>query len=216
MNGHKTANQCMMASHQVLLPSIWCCATESGHVVSAICDKWQRYTCGWQSHATNHKCHQSPSTTTHHWSCMPHHTHQSTHTMLHTHGWMAMERLDDHTVMTNTPWFDGNHSLHQHHCGAQHPHPTHHSCRLLGGAMAIPMPLCTPPVALESVVLCMPCVAIPLLSLLSTPLPFSLTLFVIGSHSVSNTFTSEQVTLPTHLCKEGDSVDDTLQTRHTG
>ena len=30
--GHKTANQCMMPSHQVLLPSIWCCATESDHV----------------------------------------------------------------------------------------------------------------------------------------------------------------------------------------
>ena len=31
-SGHKTANQCMMASHQVLLSSIWRCATESGHV----------------------------------------------------------------------------------------------------------------------------------------------------------------------------------------
>lgn len=56
--------------------------------------------------------------------------------------------------------------------------------------------LCTTS-GLESVVLCMPCVAIPLLSLLSTPLPFSLTLCVIGSHSVSNTFTSEQVTVNT-------------------
>ena len=31
-SGHKTVNQCMMATHQGLLPSIWCCATESGHV----------------------------------------------------------------------------------------------------------------------------------------------------------------------------------------
>ena len=99
-------------------------------------------------------------------------THLNPHTMVHTHGWMVVERLDDHTVMTNTPWFDGNHSLHQHHCGAQHPHPTHHSCRLLGDTLAIPMPLCAPPVAWESMVLCMPCVAIPLLSLLSTPFPF--------------------------------------------
>ena len=81
------------------------------------------------------------------------HARHITHLNPHTHhgalphGWMVMERLDDHTVMTNTPWFDGNHSLHQHHCGAQHPHPTHHSCCLLGGALAIPMPLCAPLVA---------------------------------------------------------------------
>ena len=148
----------------------------------------------------------------------------TSHTTIHTHhgarahGW-TVERLDDHTVMTNTPWFDGNHSLHQHHCGAQHPHPTHHSCRLLGDALAIAMPLCAPPVAWESVVLCMPCVAIPLLSLLSTPLPFSLTLCVIGSRSVSNTFASEQVTVPPHTtsvkketvwmahCKQGTLAD---------
>ena len=109
----------------------------------------KRHTCGWQSHATNHKCHQSPSTTTHTPLVMHATSHTSihTHAMVHTHGWMVVERLDDHTVMTNTPWFHGNHSLHQHHCGAQHPHPTHHSCRLLGGALAIPMPLCAPPVA---------------------------------------------------------------------
>ena len=47
--------------------------------------------------------------------------------------------------------------------------------------------------------------------------PFALlTLFVIGSHSVSNPFTSERVTVHTHICQERDSVDDTLQTRHTG
>ena len=93
------------------------------------------------------------------------------HTMVHTHGWMVVQRLEDHTVMTNTPWFDGNHSLHQHHCGAQHSHPTHHSCHLISGALAIPMPLCAPPVTWKSMVLCMPCVATPLLSLLSTPFP---------------------------------------------
>ena len=105
-------------------------------------------------------------------------THLYPHTTVHTHGWMVVERLDDHIVMTNTPWFDGNHSLHQHHCGAQHPHPTHHSCHLLGGALAIHATLCTTS-GLESVVLCMPCVAIPLLSLLSTSLlPFSHSLCV--------------------------------------
>ena len=144
---------------------------------------------------------------THHWSCMPHHTHLSTRTIVHTHhGWVVVEeRLDDHTVMTNTPLFHDNHSLHQHHCGAQHPHQTHHSCRLLGGALAMSMPLCTTS-GLESVVLCMPCVVIPLLSLLSTPLPFSLTLCVIGSHSVSNTFTSERLTVPTHTSVKKETV----------
>ena len=73
---------------------------------------------------------------------------------------------------------------------------------------------------LESVVLCMPCVAIPLLSLLSTPLPFSLTLCVIGSHSVSNTFTSERVTLHTHTSVKKETVwmahckQDTLADAH--
>ena len=136
----------------------------------------KRHTCGWQSHATNHKCRQSPSTTTHTPLVIhaPSHTSIRAHHGADTHGWMVVERLDDHTAMTNTPWFLGNHSLHQHHCGAQHPHPTHHSCCLFGGALTIPMPLCASLVALESVVLCMPCVAIPLLSLLSTPFPFSL------------------------------------------
>ena len=48
--------------------------------------------------------------------------------------------------------------------------------------------------------------------------PFALlthSLCVIGS--LSNTFISEHGTVPnTHLCQEGDTVDDTLQTRHTG
>ena len=47
--------------------------------------------------------------------------------------------------------------------------------------------------------------------------PFALlTLCVICSHSVSNAFTSERVTVHTHICQEGDSVDGTLQTRHSG
>ena len=149
------------------------------------------------------------------------HAHPITHLNPHTHhgalphGWMVMERLDDHTVMTNTPWFHGNHSLHQHHCGAQHPHPTHHSCRLLGGALAIPMPLCAPPVAWKA--WCCACHVLPFHSFHSCPpLCPSHSLCVIGSHSVSNTLTSEQVTVNTHLCQEGDSVDGTLQTRHTG
>ena len=103
-------------------------------------------------------------------------------------------RLDDHTVMTNTPWFDGNHSHHQHHCGAQHPHPTHHSCHLLGGALTIPMPLCAPPVAWKA--WCCACHVLPFHSFHSCPpLCPSHSLCVIGSHSVSNTFTSERVTV---------------------
>ena len=80
------------------------------------------------------------------------HLYPHTHTpwRTHTHGWMVVERLDDHTVMTDTPWFHGNHSLHQHHCGAQRHHPTHHSCCLLGGALGTPMPLFAPPVAWKS------------------------------------------------------------------
>ena len=41
------------------------CNRKRARVVSAICDGWQRHTCGWQSHPTNHKCHQSLSTTPH-------------------------------------------------------------------------------------------------------------------------------------------------------
>ena len=40
-SGHKTANQCMMPSHQVLLPSNWCCATESEDAWCAICGEQQ-------------------------------------------------------------------------------------------------------------------------------------------------------------------------------
>ena len=113
------------------------------------------------------------------------------HTMVHTRGWMVVERLDDHTVMTNTPWFHGNHSLHQHHCGAQHPHPTHHSCRPLGGALTIPMPLCAPPVAWKA--WCCACHVLPFHSFHSCP-PFcpshslwvSLALTLCQTHSPVN------------------------------
>ena len=120
----------------------------------------------------------------------PSHTSIHTHTLC-THGWMVVERLDDHTVMTNTPWFDGNHSLHQHHCGAQHPHPTHHSCRLLGGALAIPMPLCAPPVAWKA--WCCACHVLPFHSFHSCPplcpshsLCVSLALTLCQTHSPVN------------------------------
>ena len=117
---------------------------------------------------------------THHESCTPHHTPLSTYTHYGAHTWLVVvERLDDHTVMTNTPWFDGNHSLHQHHCGAQHPHPTHHSCRLLGGALAIPMPLCAPPVAWKA--WCCACHVLPFHSFHSCP-P------LCPSHSLSVSF----------------------------
>ena len=142
---------------------------------------------------------------THHWSCTLHHTSFHTHHSAHTHSWMVVERLDDHTVMTNTPWFHGNHSLHQHHCGAQHPHPTHHSCRLLGGALAIPMPLCAPPVAWKA--WCCACHVLPFHSFHSCPpLCPSHSLCVIGSHSVSNPFTSERVTVHTHTSVKKETV----------
>ena len=108
----------------------------------------------------------------------PSHTSIHTHYGAHTHGWMVVERLDDHTVMTNTPWFHDNHTLHQHHCGAQHPHPTHHSCRLLGGALAIHMSLCAPQVAWKA--WCCACHVLPFHFFHSCPplFPFSLTLCV--------------------------------------
>ena len=87
---------------------------------------------------------------------------------VYTHSWMVVERLDDHTVMTNTPWFHGNHSLHQHHCGAQHPHPTHHHCRLFGGALVIPMQLCAPSVGWKA--WCRACHVLPFHSFHSCPL----------------------------------------------
>ena len=127
----------------------------------------KRHTCGWQSHATNHKSHRSPSTT--HTPLVihaPSHTSIHTHIMVHTHGLMV-ERLDDHTVMTNTPWFHDNHSLHQHHCGAQHPHLTYHSYRLLDGVLAIHMPLYTPPVAWKA--WCCACHVLPFHSFHSCP-----------------------------------------------
>ena len=48
------------------------------------CHLWwmaKRHICGWQSHATNHKYHQSPSTTTH----TPMVTNATSHTSIHTH-----------------------------------------------------------------------------------------------------------------------------------
>ena len=55
---------------------------------------------------------------------------------------------------------------------------SHHSCRLLGGALAIPMPLCAPPVAWKA--WCCACHVLPFHSFHSCPplLPFS------HSHSV--------------------------------
>ena len=123
-------------------------------------------------------------------------THLYPHIMVHTHGWMVVERLDDHTVMTNTPWFHGNHSLHQHHCGAQHPHPTHHSCRLLGGALATSMPLCAPPVAWKA--WCCACHVLPFHSFHSCP-P------LCPSHSLS-------VSLALTLCRFDSGFSHTCST----
>ena len=95
---------------------------------------------------------------------------------------MVVERLGDNTVMTNTPWFDGNHSLHQHHCGAQHPHPTHHSCCLLCGALAILMPLCAPSVAWKA--WCCACHVLPFHSFHSCPPPLPFSISVCHWHSL--------------------------------
>ena len=120
-----------LAIHLVLCNREWTC------VVSAICDEWQRGTFvdGKAMQPTTSTTNRLQPQLTHQWSRMPHHTPQSTHTMMHAHGWMVVQRLDDHIVMTNTPWIHGNHSLYIHHCAAQHPHPTHHSCRLLGDVL---------------------------------------------------------------------------------
>ena len=147
------------------------CNRKRACAVSAICDEWQRGT-----HVGGKTMQQTTSATN---RLQPQHTYNigharpithlypHTHTIVHTHmvglwgrDWMT-------TVMTNTPWFDGNHSLHQHHCGAQHPHPTHHSCRLLGGALAIPMPLCAPLVAWKA--WCCACHVLPFHSFHSCP-----------------------------------------------
>ena len=90
----KTANQCMMASHQVLLPSKsvlcnrkWVCA------VSAICDGWQRGTHvdGKAMQPTTSPTNRLQPQHTHHWSCTPHHTPLSTRRGAHTYGLMVVE-----------------------------------------------------------------------------------------------------------------------------
>ena len=130
--------------------------------------------------------------TTHHWSCTPHHTPQSTHTLncAYAHCWTVVQRLDDYTVMTNTPWFDGNHftntivvldTLIQHITLAV----------FSGGAMTIPMPLCAPPVAWKA--WCCACHVLPFHSFHSCP-PFcpshslcvSLALTLCRTHSPVN------------------------------
>ena len=108
-SGHKTANQCIMASHQVLLPSILVlCNRKWACVVSAICDEWQRDTnvdgkaMQPTKSATNHLQPQH----THHGSCTTHHT--SIHTMVHTHGLVVVETGwphsdDQHTMVSWQP-----------------------------------------------------------------------------------------------------------------
>ena len=59
------------------------------------------------------------------------HSSMFTHHYAYSRGFMAVERVDDHTVLTITPSIHPNHTLHHQHCAGQHPHSTLHSCRLL-------------------------------------------------------------------------------------
>ena len=126
----------------------------------------------------------------------------NTHTIGHAR---PITHLNPHTPWYTHTWFDGGgetgwpHNDDQHTMVSWQPltSPTPLWCstpssntsllpsswRCTGHTHAT---LCTTS-GLESVVLCMPCVAIPLLSLLSTPLPFSLTLCVSLAHTLCQT-----------------------------
>ena len=162
----------------------------------------KRYTCGWQSHGSNHKCHSSPSTTSHTQLVMPatNHTPQCTHTMVHTHmvAW-RVERADDHTVLTITPSIHPSHKLHHQPRVGKHPYSTLHPCRILAplGKRAHDF---AHHECLNNVLFCMPCHAIGLQSLLSTPM--ASTLRFIGSHSLPQPFRRHRVTVPTLILME--------------
>ena len=143
------------------------------------------------------------------------HLYPHTHTIVHTHmvglwgrDWMT-------TVMTNTPWFDGNHSTNT--IVVLNTLIQHITLAVFLVVHWLSMPRCAPPVAWKA--WCCACHALPFHSFHSCP-PIcpshTHSLCVIGSQSVPNTFTSERVTVHTHLCQEGDNVDGTQQTRHTG
>ena len=148
-----------LAIQSVLCNRKWAC------VVSAICGEWQRDThvddkaMQPTTSATNHLQPQH----THHWSCMLHHTPQSTHTIVHTCTWL------DGGGETGLPHSDDQHTM-----VSWQPHtspiplwcstPSSNTSLLpsswwcTGNTHAT---LCTAN-GLESVVLCMPGVAIPL------------------------------------------------------
>ena len=168
-----------LAIKVVLCNRKWAC------VVSTICDEWQRGT-----HVDGKAMQPTTSATN---RLQPQHTPLVTHAITrlnpytpcctHMVGWWWRDWMT--TVVTNTPWFHGNHSLHQHHCGAQHPHPTHHSCHLLGGALGIHMPLCAPSVAWKA--WCCACHVLPFHTFHSCPTLYPLPLCVSFAHTLCQT-----------------------------
>ena len=82
-SGHKTANQCMMASHKVLFPYNWCCATESGHVwrVPFVMNGKEAHM--WMAKPCNQP--QVPPIAFNHNTHAPSVMHTPSHTSIHTH-----------------------------------------------------------------------------------------------------------------------------------
>ena len=101
--------------------------------VSEICGDWQRdaHVDGRAMEATTSATHPHQPQATQLMMPASNHTPQCIHTTVHIHGWMAAERVDDHTVFTITPSIHPNHTLHHQLCAGQHPHSDLHSCHLL-------------------------------------------------------------------------------------
>ena len=138
--------------------------------------------------------------------CHTSHPSMHTHHGEHSDACMAVERVDDHTVLTITPSIHPNHTLHHQPCAGQHPSLLPSSCSTEQNLHDSVHHEC-----LDNVLFCMPCHSIALQSLLSTPL--ASTLRFIGSHSLSQPFKRHRVTVPTLILVE--TVDDTMQSFHT-
>ena len=158
-----------LASRLVLCNRKWACA------VSAVCDEWQRGThvdgkaMQPTTSATNRLQPQHTPLVMHSPSHTSFHTHRGAYTWLESGGVSGSPHKDDqHTMVSWQPLTSPTPLW----CST----PSSNTSLLLSSWWCTGhtnTTLCTTS-GLESVVLCMPCVAIPLLSLLSTPLPFSL------------------------------------------
>ena len=128
---HQTPNRCMMGNKKTRSswpPNGLCNNRMWTYVVSGLLWKLaKRHRCEWESHGNNHKCHSSPSTTSHTPFAMP----ATRHTPQWTHGCIAAERVGDHTELAITQSIHPNHTLHHQLCAGQHSHSTFHSCHLL-------------------------------------------------------------------------------------